>query len=132
MSTLKRYRKKTGALIKAVQLNLETAGFTYEKWGGTQQCKPKDWLVDNAGDVYTIDADVFKRTYRHVAGGQYEKSTTILAELADHDGSIKTKEGVTHYKAGDYLVYNERDRKDGYAVTAERFDDMYELVEDID
>ncbi len=130
MTTLVRYRKKKGALITAVRLDLETTGFTYEKWGGTQTCKAGDWIVDNNGDTYTIDADVFAKTYRHVANGQYEKSTTIFAEKADQDGSIKTKEGVTHYKSGDYLVYNRQGRKDGYAMSEEEFNRMYGIAED--
>lgn len=129
MSNLKPYRKKSTSLVTAVRLDLETSGFSYEKWGGTQQCKPGDWIVDNAGDIYTIDADVFGKTYRHVEDGRYTKSTPVFAQRTEHEGSIETKEGVTHYKAGDYLVYNDLEQKDGYAVTAAKFDEMYEAVE---
>jgi len=129
MTTLTRYRKKKGALITAVRLDLETTGFTYEKWGGTQTCKAGDWIVDNNGSTYTIDADVFEKTYRHVANGQYEKPVTIFAEKTNHDGSIKTKEGMTHYSVGDYLVYNDQGRKDGYAMSEEEFNRMYEIAE---
>jgi hypothetical protein len=39
---------------------------------------------------------------------------------------VRTKEGATHYKRGDYIVYNERSGRDASAVTAKRFEAMYE------
>jgi len=119
------YRKKKTSRVVAVQLDLETRGFTYEKWGGTQTCKAGDWLVDNDGDVYTVDRDTFARTYRGVSPGVYEKVAPVWAEVATEAGEIATKEGVTHYEAGDYLVYNDPDGQDGYAVKAEDFEKMY-------
>ncbi len=130
MPNIKNYRKRSNSLITAVKLELETSGFVYEKWGGTQTCKAGDWIVDNDGDIYTIDADVFAKTYRATdTPGRYMKSAQVLAEKAEKAGSITTKEGVTNYDAGDYLVYNDTAQKDGYAVTAAKFDEMYELVE---
>jgi hypothetical protein len=32
--------------------------------GAEQRCKRGDWLVDNGGEVYTVDGDSFARTYR--------------------------------------------------------------------
>ena len=131
MSDLKRYRKRATALITAVRLDLDTDGFAYEKWGGTQRCKPGDWLVDNEGDVYTIDAEVFDRTYSSTdTPGRYVKTTVVFAKKADKAGAVPSKEGVTHYEAGDYIVYNEADEKDSYAVEAAKFEQMYEPAED--
>ena len=48
------YKKKPTAFVTAVQLDLDTEGFTYNKWGGKQVCKRGDWLVDNSGSKYTI------------------------------------------------------------------------------
>ena len=64
MSEILKYLKKTTSRVAAVQLDLETRGFTYQKWGSTQTCKAGDWIVNNDGDVYTIDRDTFARTYR--------------------------------------------------------------------
>jgi hypothetical protein len=36
---------------------------------------------------------------------------------------------VTHYDAGAYLVYNNENRKDGYAVEAKKFEEMYIRVD---
>lgn len=126
MAELTRYVKKKASRVAAVQLDLDTGGFTYRKWGGTQTCKAGDWVVNNDGDVYTVDRDTFARTYRAVSPGLYEKVAPVWAEIAEHPGQITTKEGVTHYNAGAYLVYNEPDGKDGYAVDAKAFEKMYE------
>lgn len=132
MGDLHRYRKKAASLITAVQLDLDTDGFTYHKWGAEQFCKPGDWLVDNGGDVYTIDQDTFRRTYSEVEPGRYAKSTPVWAEVAESAGAIHTKEGETHYEPGDYLVYNAAERRDGYAMGPEKFRELYEPVRDQD
>jgi hypothetical protein len=108
-----------------VRLALETDGFVYRKWNGDQHAKPGDWIVDNDGDVYTVDADVFARTYRKTATGSYVKTTPVWAERATQPGSVKTKEGMTHYHAGDYIVSNNRDGSDQYAITADKFESLY-------
>lgn len=122
----KTYRKRAGLAVTAVQLKLDTEGFEYRKWGARQRCKRGDWIVNNGGEIYTIDADAFAKTYREVSPGRYAKAATVWAEIADADGSISTKEGATDYVAGDYLVYNDADKKDGYAMSSEKFFEMYE------
>ena len=47
MSPLRRYQKKSEAMVIAVQVDLDTDGFSYRKWGAIQLCKPGDWLVSN-------------------------------------------------------------------------------------
>ncbi len=123
------YRRRQKAVVTAVKLDLETDGFSYRKWGATQRCKAGDWLVSNNGDTYTVDAETFEETYRQASPGVYEKNAPVWAEQADHAGSIPTKEGSTAYSAGDYLVYNKPDRKDGYAMSAETFTGLYDLQE---
>jgi hypothetical protein len=84
--------------------------------------------VSNGDDTYTVDADVFSRTYEHVAGVEYQKIGTVWAERATSPGRIETNEGSTGYDAGDYVVYNQPDRTDGYAVGRIKFEQMYEAV----
>ena len=128
---LMRYRKKSGQTVFAVQLALDTDGFSYQKWGAEQYCKQGDWLVNNNGDIYTIDQQVFTNTYRLVNPGAYEKATLVWAEVAKKEGSVKTKEGETHYKPGDYLVFNNEDGTDAYCISNEKFKAMYELSEEM-
>jgi hypothetical protein len=126
MSERLKYVKRADQTVVAVQLALDTADFTYQKWGGSQICKANDWIVNGGGDVYTVDASTFARTYRHVGAATYLKTTPVWAAVADIAGDVRTKEGVTHYEAGDYLVSNEEQGGDGYAVSVDTFDAMYE------
>jgi len=129
MPLRRKYQKKAQAPVAAVQLDLETEGFTYRKWGAVQTCKRGDWVVNNRGDVYTVDRNTFARTYQEVAPGAYRKITPVWAEQTPTAGSIRTQEGETHYEAGAFLVFNEEDGGDGYAVSAAKFQEMYEPAE---
>ena len=129
MSERRQYRKKATSHVIAVKLDLDMDGFTYRKWGSVQTCKPGDWLLNNDGDIYSVDKDVFEKTYEAVSDGVYIKTNTIWAEIAEKAGKIKTKEGETHFRAGAYIVFNDPDQQDGYAVEAEKFEQMYERVD---
>ena len=125
---LHQYRRREGTTVTAIQLDLETKGFAYEKWGGTQRCRPGDWLLKNGGDVYTVDRETFAATYQQVSPGVYCKNTPVWARQAESAGTIATKEGSTDYKTGDYLVFNDKKGRDGYAMSAEKFRSLYELT----
>ncbi len=129
MGDRKRYRRLPGQPLVAVQLKLETDGFRYRKWGDEQRCKADDWVVDNGGEVYTVDAESFARTYTAQGLGTYVKTGGVWAEQAVSAGRVATKEGGTNYEAEDWLVSNEEDGSDAYAVSAEKFVGMYELDE---
>ena len=124
-----RYVRRPDRPVVAVRLALETDGLVYRKWGGEQRAKSGDWIVDNDGDVYTVDANVFARTYRQTGPGTYVKTTPVWAERTQQAGEVKTKEGVTRYEAGDYLVSNHSDGSDEYAISAEKFEFLYERGE---
>jgi hypothetical protein len=123
---LQQYKHRQGSTVFAVQLALETPGFDYFKWGAQQHCKAGDWIVRNGDDTYTVDGEVFARTYQPVGPAEYRKAVTVWAECAEQPGCIETKEGVTRYRDGDYLVYNESDRRDGYAICGAHFEELYE------
>jgi hypothetical protein len=55
--------------------------------------------------------------------------TAVWAQVATCAGVVRTKEGNTHYEPGDYLVYNEPDGGDAYAVSRAIFEHMYERLE---
>ena len=129
MGGMTQYRKRPGTEVVAVQLDLDTAGFEYEKWGGTQHCKRGDWIVDDGEESYTIDAESFARTYAAGERGCYRETSTVGARRAEGAGSGATKEGTTDYQRGDYLVCNESNGDDCYAVSGEKFEATYEPVE---
>ena len=127
-----RYRRKPDQAVSAVRLALEFDGFSYRKWGGEQRAQVGDWLVENDGDVYTVAADSFASTYRQLSPGCWLKVTPVWAEQAARAGAVATKEGQTHYEAGDWLVSNAEDGSDAYAIKADKFEQTYEPDPDPD
>jgi hypothetical protein len=130
MSERRKYKKKSDSFVTAVQLDLDTEGFKYNKWGGEQFAKRGDWLVDNNGDKYTVAQGSFASTYEFVSPGVYFKSAPVWAEVADKAGKVETQEGETSYQAGDYLVFNNEDGSDAYAMEKEKFVSLYERAGD--
>lgn len=127
MTSMRRYRRRPAPPVIAVQLAFDTTGFVYEKWGATQTCKAGDWIVHkDGGDTYTVDQASFAHTYERVGPGHYCKVAPVWAERAGADGEIVTREGVTRYRAGDYLVSNDAAGHDRYAMRAATFDATYE------
>jgi len=134
-SALKPYRRRDNTPVTAIPMALVAtpdnqpgdALFTYHKWDDTQTAKSGDWLVKNGDEVYTIDRQTFEDTYTATdTPGHYIKTRKVWAKRARESGTIQTKEGSTRYKAGDYLVFNEPNWKDGYAVSAATFSKLYE------
>lgn len=125
MVSKKKYMKRNSSSVIAVQLNLKTEGFKYKLWGGAQTCKPGDWVINNAGETYTIDQKVFESTYKMESPGIYRKVAPVWANISEDSGSVKTSEGETHYQAGDYLVYKDEYGMDCYAVSRKKFESMY-------
>jgi hypothetical protein len=126
------YKRKDNTPIVAVQMAaIMFAEFVYYLWGGVQRAKPGDWLVFNPSveqdPTYTIDQKSFEATYAPVEGvvGHYRKRG-VWARQATEDGEIATKEGGTQYKAGFWLVFNNANGTDGYAMSPENFEKLYE------
>jgi len=124
-SKRRRYVRRADRPVVAVCLQLDMGALVYRKWGARQRAKRGDWIVDNDGEVYTVDAAVFARTYRRTGPGNYVKITPVWAERAMRAGSVRTKEGLTHYKAGDYVVSNVGDESDEYAIGRKKFEALY-------
>ena len=107
-------------------------GYVKDAWGpAVQTAKAGDWLVQSHidGDVYTIDADVFAKSYTPVGDpGVYEKFGTVEAALAtgDGDGEIPTLEGTTTYAAGDYICRGVNGEL--WAMSARKFEARYTLA----
>lgn len=122
---MKKYSKRDNTAVTAVQLAMDIEEFRYRKWGATQNAKSGDWIVSNGEETYTVDQQSFARTYMPVGKGEFIKCGFVWAEQASSDGEIATKEGHSRYKSGDYLVYNDPHRSDGYTIAADKFHDMY-------
>ena len=124
----RKYFRKASQTVIAVRMDLHMRALEYRKWGALQRAKRGDWLVDNGGDIYTVDGAVFARTYRRLRPGIYLKTTPVWAEVALSAGYVKTKEGKSHYKRGDYLLYNNRSGTDAYCMSAAKFKSLYKPV----
>ena len=124
----KKYRKREKQIVIGVQLNLDTDGLIYTKWGGEQQCQSGDWLINNNGDCYTISKQSFAKTYEEIGAGQFVKKASVWANQAQSAGKVKTNEGYTEYESGDYVVCNSKDGLDAYAVSKQKFEEMYEEI----
>lgn len=123
---MKKYYKKLAAKIYAIPMDFEESELHYQKWGSQQRAKQGDWLVYNDGDVYTVEQESFAQTYQNVDGCTYLKNAPVWAEIASISGKMKTKEGFSVYRAGDYLVYNNSDKTDGYAMSKQSFENSYQ------
>lgn len=110
-------------------MDLPFESFCYNKWGSKQTAKPGDWLVNNEGDVYSVDKEYFRNHYQIISQGIYEKVGAIWASIATQDGTITTLEGSTDYAYGDYLVFDRPQGGDAYAVNKSEFERMYEAIE---
>jgi hypothetical protein len=124
------YRQREEKKVFAIRLNLDLEAFNFRKWGGLQTAKRGDWLIERDGEAYTVDGDVFARTYSQVGPATYLKRSAVWAKQAECDGSISTKEGETHYCQGDYLVWNDAAGLDGYAISQAKFESLYQLISD--
>jgi hypothetical protein len=82
--------------------------------------------VERNGSVHTVAADSFARTYKKIGPATYVKQATVWAVPAASAGVIATKEGETHYKQGDVLVWNDKEGTDGYAIRKDIFESLYE------
>ena len=129
MSTRKPYRKKSEFYVTAVQIDMELESFNYTKWGGKQSCKAGDWLVNNNGEVYTVEKNYFAIHYQQVSPGVFNKIGQVWAEEASEDGILNTIEGKSEYSTGDYLVFDRKKGGQGYPVKKAQFELMYELLE---
>lgn len=129
MTKRTQYRKRDIFHVTAVRLDLDFEGFSYRKWNNNQRCSKGDWLLNNGGDIYTVTADYFNTHYQQISPGQFNKVGGVWAEEATEDGDIKTLEGQTSYKTGDYLVFDRAVGGDAYAIKKSKFELMYEAVE---
>jgi hypothetical protein len=118
-----RYSRKGNTSVTAVKMSFDTDGFLYQKWGGMQECKAGDWVVTDGSDTWTVDGEVFSATYQKAPGNSYKKVVGVWAKRANSNGHVSTKEGKTHYSAGDYIVANSLD--DMYAMKASTFHSKY-------
>lgn len=88
-----------------------------------------DWLVTGPdGSQWTVKPDIFAKTYGETAPGSgiYEKTALARAMKLKVDYSVKSLEGTSSGKVGDYLVRGPN--MEYYIVSAPKFEGMYTEV----
>lgn len=123
---MKTYRKKATHTVFAIQASIK-GNIYYEKWDHNQKATEGDYLVDNEGDVYTVEKVTFESTYTEVGDHRYAKTALVKAEQATESGKIRTLEGLSSHNAGDYIVHNPR-QGDVYVVPQNEFESVYEEI----
>lgn len=72
--------------------------------GATMQAATGDWLVEEDGESWSVRDDIFRSSYRHVTGAQWQRYGSVLARTAQPGETIETPEGPTLAADGDWVV----------------------------
>lgn len=118
---------KKGGTVKAEQLsqNMEWKSTN----GDTLTGQAGDWkLTGPDGSTWTVKPDIFAKTYGEVTPGSgvYEKTALARAMKLKVDYTVKSLEGDSSGKVGDYLVRGPNN--EFYIVNGSKFEGMYTEV----
>lgn len=126
MEPRKRYRERADRFVTAIRMNLETDCFV--RRGSSLLLARGDWLVYDGNSTYMVDAELFAEKYRLIGyDGRYAKIATVWVEVADRYGQMMTKDGVCEYAPGDRLVFHDPGEEEGFCMSPEEFERIYEL-----
>ena len=87
MGKRRAYVKREAQGVVAVQLDLVTQGFTYEKWGGTQTCKPGQACIEYYGIAGPKGPKFSSCEVKCGKDGSCPKPTTCVT-IADGPGRV--------------------------------------------
>lgn len=121
----KRFRRTGRVHARKVSI-----GWTWSAGEGDRmQAASGDWRVsDEEGNEWSVAADIFPETYRHVSGDIWERRGIVLARPASPGERIATLEGEVDTRAGDWVVRGEGGEE--WPVPAAQFERRYEEVTD--
>lgn len=87
--------------------------------GATMQADAGDWLVQEGDANWSVRDDIFRSSFRHVGGSQWQRCGTVLARPARAGETIDTPEGSTIAADGDWVIKG--DHGDQWPVPADVF-----------
>ncbi|MGQ7787939.1 PGDYG domain-containing protein [Nesterenkonia sp. K-15-9-6] len=96
--------------------------------GAVMEAKPGDWIVDDDGQQWSVDAEVFAETYEAVSEGRYRKTGEVRARQIAQPTSLETLEGSDQLDAGDWVVQNASG--ECWGVSDARFRRRYQVLHD--
>jgi hypothetical protein len=72
--------------------------------GQTMQAEAGDWHVESDGAVWSVRDDIFRSSYQHLAGNEWQRRGSVFARQAQPGETIQTLEGPTTASEGDWVV----------------------------
>ena len=63
-----------------------------------------DWAVQQDGETWSVDDEIFRATYEHVGGRTWRRRGTVLARPAQPGEKIDTLEGCATASQHDWVV----------------------------
>ena len=98
----RRYRSKITVTAEPVTVVSIWASTT----GDQLRARAGDWWVCDGADRWSVDGEIFARTYVRIGGDRYRKVAAVTAAVISEPLTVPTLEGVVSGSPGDYLVGN--------------------------
>jgi len=74
--------------------------------GDSLGAEPGDWMLRRCADgpPWSVRDDIFRASYRHIAGNRWQRTGSVLARPAAAGETVDTLEGPVRTAAGDWVV----------------------------
>jgi hypothetical protein len=100
MGGARRYRST--AVVRATRLS-EPSTWRTDR-GSSMSAHAGAWRVTDGVEEWTVEADIFARTYDRLPDGRFAKHATVDAVRTDQARDVPTLEGVARAEAGDWIL----------------------------
>lgn len=95
--------------------------------GETMQARAGDWRVTNdEGRTWSVDPDIFLRTYRQLAGDRWRRTGDVRARPAAPGEVVESLEGRQTAKTGDWVIEGAQGER--WVTSARHFEANYERL----
>jgi len=91
--------------------------------GQSMQADAGDWRVQADGETWSVRDDIFRVSYQHVDGNQWQRRGSVFARPAQPGETIETLEGPTPAADGDWVVRGADGEE--WPIPAREFADRY-------
>lgn len=126
MMQLREYRRRPGVTVNAIGFGDERSVNEYELLIRGGKCPAGTWLVQDAVGIYTVSSERFVEWFEEFEPGRYVLPEKVVAWEAPSPGNLSDG---TAYSVGDWILKLTADSRDEIAMTAKRFDTLFECSE---
>jgi hypothetical protein len=95
-------RYRSTAVVRATRLARPYTWRTAR--GSALSARAGDWRLSDGVEEWTVEADIFARTYRRLPDGRFTKDAPVDAARTDRPLDVPTCEGVARAEAGDWVL----------------------------